>query len=188
MKKLVVIDLDKTFVNVDSFRAFILRHSSLLVLILATIRKCRLITRETFAKWAYSLLEEKLRDETIRERFVIDMSSYVNPSILSIVNEYDENAIKILLSASPNEYVQPLARKYNMIGIGSYWDKGKFYHCYGLNKLKILQRSYPTTQYSYELAISDCLSDRVLLQQFKEGYLYNSGKLTKIKTLISSIS
>jgi phosphoserine phosphatase len=177
MKSLNVIDLDKTLISVDSFREFILKHMGCKTFFWVLLRLFQVVGRQKFAQSIMLVLQEHLDNEKETDEFVRFLHEKIDDDVLVIIKEYsDENTLTVLLSSSPQQYVEKFAKLLGFSGLGSYWRKSEFFHCYGGNKIKLLEENYPRTEYNYNFAISDSESDTELLKMFKNYRLYKGHK------------
>ena len=177
MKKINVIDLDKTLITVDSFRYLILKNINVKLLILCLLRTFGILSADEFARRATRALKTVLDDPFKVERIVVFIKSKINNEILELVkSRSDEQTSNIVISSSPEEYVKVFARELGFEGIGSKFENNRFFRCYGKNKLEILKNLYPEKAFKYNMAISDNESDISLLKCFNEGILLTSGK------------
>ena len=171
MKELNVIDFDKTLIPVDSFRLFVIhgiKKYYVGFILLSLLRSCRIISSSSFKNRIIKLSDCIDRNELYI--FIDNIMELINPSVLKKINSYtNSNTINILCSASPDFYISPIAEKLNMIGKGSYITfDNKFYHMYGINKVKFLLSQFPQSDYTYKFAISDSESDLELLSMFED--------------------
>ena len=96
--------------------------------------------------------------------------------MLIINDNSDSNTIKILCTASPEDYASLLASKLGWECVASHWsnNSNNFIHVYDSNKVSLINEYYPIIEYDYNFAISDSLRDSSLLAQFKKSILYNN--------------
>lgn len=171
MKVLNVVDLDKTLVSVDSFRYLIFSNLNFKLLVLVILRKLKIISRDEFAKRAHRILNYLLLDEEAINKFVHFLTTKINKFVLQEVkNRSGAGQITIILSASPEEYVSRLANQLGFLGIGSHWQGERYFHCFGMNKIKYIKEKFPRKEYIYNFAISDSKQDEQLLHLFKTGF------------------
>lgn len=98
--------------------------------------------------------------------------SALRPDVIQmIVEETDHETVNVLISASPEDYVRQIAQNLGWPCIASELRNGHFIHCYGQNKIKLLQKHFPREKFEYNFAISDSSSDLALLQMFKKHEL-----------------
>ena len=176
-RKINVIDLDKTLVKYDTFRRLVLREirkGKWVFMLLAILRFTRLISANNFKARIQSHLVNNYPTNFFKD-YANDIFQQIDPEVMEIVNRNtDKDTINILLSASPNEYVQPLCKLLNWEGSGSFFDENNnFHHMYGKNKINWVKESFPTADYFYHFAISDCLSDNNMMELFEEKKFWN---------------
>ena len=171
-QRLAVFDLDHTLIRVDSFRTLLaknLANHPMVILDLIT-RALGFCTREVFAERVHRRLELFLTNEEAVEKFVAHLALHVDHVVKNELEKrlsVDEQVI--LLSASPNEYVQQFALQMGFAaGYGSGWRAGAYEHLYGDKKLEFVRKKFPQDQYSWSFAISDSASDFVFLSHFEE--------------------
>jgi len=177
--KIVVVDLDKTLLVVDSFDlllSFQLKKRTVKVALLRILRKFRLISlaqlKELSGKYIYDNLTE---EEKIS--FTMSLNNYINKRILDKINtEYGKSCRIIIISASLNEYVKPFAESIGWEGFGSSKDNstGQFIHLHGKGKSDFLLKYFPPDIYNYQYSISDSQSDLPLLKLFKKYDLFEA--------------
>ena len=122
MKKAVVVDFDKTLVNVNSFELFYkemvrfsIRKYDLPLLWFLTyeigIRKARIITHAELKRRLLVFINDKDLSRFLNE-FVRTLCEHVNNDVLSISQKYKEEGYRIYLStAAPELYVLPFLSK-----------------------------------------------------------------------------
>jgi phosphoserine phosphatase len=175
-QRINVIDLDKTLVNFDTFRELVLReikNGKFAIISLTILRIARLISSSGFKKSVQNYLKKNYPKSFFTD-YAAEIYRQLNPEVIELIKQNtDKDTINILLSASPNEYVQPLYEMLKWQGSGSYFDeKNKFHHLYGIEKLSWLEKFYPNTRYQYYFAISDSKTDYQLLDLFKHNLLF----------------
>jgi len=175
--KINVIDLDNTLVNFDTFRELVLREikkGKFTVISLTFLRIARLISASNFKKSVQIYLLKNYPKSFFTD-YAAEIYRQINPEVMELVNQNTDKAtINILLSASPNDYVQPLFEKLKWQGSGSFFDeKNDFHHLYGNEKVSWLEKFYPEIEYQYNFAISDSKTDREMLELFKEKLYWN---------------
>ena len=184
MKSLNIIDLDKTLIETDSFGEFILRHFNVEISLWILLRLFRIISREKFAEKVIMASVKVLNDDEKICEFINFLRKKINGDILKMIGDYSgENSIILVLSASPQEYVKKFADSLGFDGLGSHWRGGKFFHCYGENKIKLLKENYPPSEYEYNFAISDNDDDINLLNLFKIAFLVKNKKYIPLKKI-----
>lgn len=177
MKLLNVVDLDKTLINVDSFRYLVFKKMNFRLFLLTVLRVFKLISRYRFARGATEILKDVLSDESQIGQIVEYLKSEINRDILQKIQQHStDNSVTVILSSSPQEYVVRFAQEYGFWGSGSCWQGDKYFHCYGENKIKRLSENYPPAEYEYNFAVSDDESDIDLLKMFGNYQHYKRNK------------
>jgi phosphoserine phosphatase len=119
-KKIVVIDLDGTFVSVNSFHKWMLflikqslkKRTLRTLLKLMNIIRCRALKKINHAQMKYAILEisEKIVKEREIEQFVKHLDRVIHQGLLKIVEE--KKAITILATGAPEIYAKKLSQLY----------------------------------------------------------------------------
>ena len=106
------------------------------------------------------------------------------PMLRFIMQNTDEFTINILCTASPEDYVKYLCEKLGWPYISSTLDDNdeNFIHMFGHNKVIAVKKMYPKQKYTYNLAMSDNISDRELLKLFDQSYHIKNGKRVKVNS------
>ncbi|HEY9115417.1 MAG TPA: HAD family hydrolase [Bacteroidales bacterium] len=177
-QKINVIDLDKTLVSFDTFRELVLREikkGKFIVVLLTVLRISRLISSSNYKMRVQKYLQKNY-SKSFFEEYADEIYQKINPKVLALINQNtDKDTINILLSASPDDYVQLLCEKLSWQGSGSYFDeKNKYHHLYGNEKINWIKEFYPAMKFHYNFSISDSKSDRKLLELF-ESKIYFEG-------------
>jgi phosphoserine phosphatase len=171
MKKIVVVDFDKTLLPYDSLRYYVLSRvtiGDLRMLSYVFLRKMRLLTKKNFS---YLISKHFLKAKDITQ-FVNRIYQDIDTLILNKVLAYVDNETEIiLLSASPSVYIEAVAQKIGFVGYGSHLVNGEYLHLCGENKLKFILEKYPTEKYRYVYSISDSEADLPLLNLFEKHEL-----------------
>ena len=171
MKKINVIDLDKTLIPYDSFRSYVvekIKSGNIKVLLFSLLRKLRLLSASEFKRKVILQTSLLINNKDI-EHISLKILNSINSEVYDIIIENTDNeTINILCSASPDVYVKKVAEHFGWIGLGSFFNDKKFYHMWGKNKIKFIKEKYPSNEYIYNFAISDSQSDLQLLMQFKK--------------------
>lgn len=179
MNDLSVFDLDKTLIRCESIQYLMLRHPKMGLLPLIACRLIGGINAADFAAGISNLYAREFSDSAWVERFCSALLKYMDPNIQNLLQS--ASGTKILVSASPQAYVGPLAARLGMVGHGSDFDAhGRFFHYKGEGKLAVLTQLYPQDRFTWHMAVSDAKSDISLLKCFKIGYLYTHNKLQRI--------
>jgi phosphoserine phosphatase len=170
MKTLNVVDLDHTLIKIDSFRILVQRNMGLRMIGLMAGRVTGLLNRSRFSGKAAQLVEPKLHETAYRESFLDELEGQIDSRITAMLSEADgSETTTLILSASPQLYVLPFAKRLGFDGAGSTWEPDGYFHCRGIRKKEYLLRHYPTDQFEYGLAIGDSPSDRPMLDLFERG-------------------
>lgn len=170
MIPLNAVDLDGTLLRTDSLRLLVLRHLDARLVALAGARLLGGLDRAGFAAAASRHLAPVLADAAAMQRFVLELESRLDPDVLALLRaRASGGATTVVLSASPEEYVVPLAHRLGFEGAGSGWRDGRYVHCHGERKRAVLLERFPPARYRYELAIADSGSDEPLLALFSEA-------------------
>lgn len=169
MKKINVIDLDKTLINYDSFRFLIkneIKRLNIKILFKTILRVLKVHDATLFKKNISKILEQK--EHRCFDEFALHLYKTINQDVFKLIqDETDDNTINILVSASPNVYVLPLIKMLQWQGSGSYFDtKGVFIHLFEENKINWLKENFNQSDYIYNFAISDSSTDDKLLEMF----------------------
>lgn len=173
MKKLVVVDFDKTLLPYDSLRYYVLlriKRGDVAVLCYAFFRKIRVLSKKRFS----CLIDKHFSENSVAglvEKFSLDIDKDVLSRILNYV---DDDTQIVLLSASPTIYVEKIALKLGFIGYGSYYCDGEYFYLHGTNKQKFILEKYKKEEYRYVYSIADNKSDLPLLWLFEKYDLINS--------------
>lgn len=175
MKKINVIDLDNTLIPYDSFRMYVIeqiKSGDIILIFLTLLRKVKFISSADYKKKVILYKQLKINIVDINN-IVSKILNSLNQDILEMINKNtDDRTINILCSASPDVYVKKVAENFSWIGYGSFLQGKEFYHMWGENKLKFIERKYPSSKYTYNFAISDSKTDIELLERFKKMVLY----------------
>lgn len=168
---IIVVDLDKTLISVDSLRYLILQNIFYpKVLFYTVLRKLRLINRFFFVKSVFHFIYKK-KDTTYFNTFINEIMQKINKPVFDkVINMADNKTNVILLSASPHYYVSKIAERVDWKGYGSTFESSNNTldnYLYGENKLQFLLKAFPSEKYFYKYAISDSKSDIALLHQFE---------------------
>jgi len=189
-KKINVIDLDST----------LLPHNSLIyyVLLFMKNQRCFLpilyhleqritgnITKEEFLKKFMITARKSTQYEKKVKKFGLSLYDDIRkPMLRFILQNTDESTINVLCTASPEDYVKYLCEKLGWPYISTALDKNdeNFSHMFGHNKVIAVQKMYPKQNYTYNLAMSDNISDRELLKLFDQSYHIKNGKRLRVRS------
>ena len=145
MKKINVIDLDKTLLPYDSFRWLIkreLRRINLFIVFWVIIRKLKLVSGNIFKEKLTTYFGTKYSGfffKSYAEKLYKDLDI----SILKLIDAKTcPETTNVLLSASPNLYVKELISILGWKGCGSYYNGDKYFNMYGENKLLWLEKNF----------------------------------------------
>jgi phosphoserine phosphatase len=181
VKKLVVVDLDKTLISKDSFRLLVQDNLSLTIGFWLCARVLGMVSRSFFAAKVQSLLALTLSDRQYLEDFLGRIGGLIDPRVTKLIDDAAPKEAQILiLSASPHAYVQPFAQRLGFVGEGSRFDQSGYLHLYGQAKRDFVIRNYPSDQYELCLSVSDSESDLPLLSLFQRAYLYKKGRFDAV--------
>jgi len=173
MRDLAVFDLDGTLAPGDSFRSLAFQSSLRRprILLLALGRRMGLLGRAQFAGELHRALHWRLSDPAFVSVLVDEIAGSVDEGRMAEATRWRERgAFTLLLSASPHEYVEPLARRLGFdAGHGSHWSGDRYVHLWGHGKLELIDVAYPAGAYRRAFAVSDAASDDELLAAFDTG-------------------
>ncbi len=189
-KKINVIDLDNTLLPYNSLIhfvwCFIKNRRCFLPLILCLIQRMRgKITKEEYLKKVLITVRKTTHYEKKVKKFGFALYDDIRKPMLRFVEENtDDTTNNILCTASPEDYVKYLCEKLGWTYIGSTLDNNdeNFNHMHGHNKVIAVQKIYPQQEYTYNLAMSDNISDSELLKLFDQSYHIKNGKRVKINS------
>ena len=175
MKKINVIDLDKTLLPYDSFRKYILiflrnKQSAFHILPLAILRKLRLLNLSNFKKGVIRKARKVNNYNDKMKEYSNQLFADIDNSIVETVRSHtDSDTINILCSASPEDYVNHLADLLGWECLASQLDSEKnyFIHMHGQRKVEAIRELYPEDRFRYNFAMSDSQSDEELLMAFE---------------------
>ena len=179
MRRINVIDLDSTLLPYDSFGWLVkseLKKFDLFVWWFSVLRVLRLASSLEFKK-AMTLHWLKKYDDDFLDNYANKIYKDLDKKVLELVDSNTlTDTINVLLSASPDLYVQKVAKLLKWTGRGSYFDKESFVNLYSQEKVNWISTKYPLSQYEYYFAISDSESDNKLLDIFKKSILWKNDK------------
>jgi phosphoserine phosphatase len=178
-QKLNVIDLDNTLLPYDSFRKYIFLflknpRTSFHFAFLLFQRKFRLINASYFKKHIVKAARKTPGYNQRMKSFATQLHHDISASVICQINENtDGNTKTLLCTASVEDYVKYLSDLLGWEYVCSMLnEKGEnFIHMYGDNKITEIQKLYPPEKYYYNFAISDSISDEVLLKKFNTSIL-----------------
>lgn len=184
MEKINVIDLDKTLVPFDTFRLFILEEImdrlNIRIFLITALRRLKMISTSSFKARVIEEISGK-KNPILELNFGYKMYDLIDEKILKIIDqETDAETINVLVSASPNFYVQKIIDLLGWQGSGSYFDESKcFVHLYGSNKISWVLKHFDPDKYVYNFAVSDSDSDKELLRMFQKSLIWKQTKHIK---------
>lgn len=177
-QKINVIDLDKTLIPFDSYRALVMErlwrgpHRAALVWQMF-LRASQFSDRSQLAHGLYNILVTQMGPTKQFVGYAQSLFERIDPLVIELVNQHTEpQTVNIIVSASPEDYVRPLAEMLGWRGHGSKIQAGRFRHLYGKAKTELVRENYPECDYEYHFAISDSESDMNLMQLFRHYRLY----------------
>ncbi|MHA1396065.1 MAG: hypothetical protein ACTSRZ_21380 [Promethearchaeota archaeon] len=171
MKKINVIDLDKTLIPFDSFKKYILtfiKKGKILLILLIILRKLRILSLVSFKKYVTVLCRKSKNYDAIMNQLAINLYEQIDKDIYEKVMKYsDNNTINILSTASLEDFANRLAKMLGWECISTSVSQNYIVHNYADNKIKNLKKRYPRSKYIYNFSISDDKKDINLLNLFK---------------------
>jgi phosphoserine phosphatase len=142
------------------------------------------ITKEEFIKKIMIIARKTTHYEKKVKKFGLSLYDDIRkPMLRYILQNTDESTINILCTASPEDYIKYLCKeKLGWPYISTTLDNNdeNFIHMFGHNKVLAVQKMYPKQNYTYNLAMSDNISDRELLKLFDKSYLIKDGKRVRV--------
>lgn len=180
MKKINVIDLDETLIQYDSFRQYVLiflgnKQTSFHILLSVFFRKLRLLNSSAFKKRVIRISRKVDNYNEKMKEFSQQLFSDIDDSVAETIRSYtNSDTINILCSASPDDYVQYIAKSLGWECVSSQLDSEEnyFVHMYGQKKVEEIRRLFPEETYRYNFAISDSQSDEELLKAFETSVMW----------------
>ncbi len=174
MAELYIIDFDKTLINIDSFRAYqeIFRKSRLhniIADILSITAYLKLIPLVQYKMLVLKYCTTNY-DAKIFNSFLL---LHVNEKVLRYLNNSKEIEYMVI-SASPQyylvEFINNCLKIYCLVS-GSAFDGDTVVHPYKHDKVKALEKKYPSYRDFNVTVFTDSLSDRALLDIADKIYL-----------------
>jgi phosphoserine phosphatase len=170
---LIVVDFDNTLIPFDSFRRFVffwMKHIPIFTGIILLLRLFRLLGVADFKKML--ILSVRKRKYFTFQNIVFSdflFKSIDSEVVQKIRNEARDNTTILLLSASPDLYINKVGEKLGFKAKGSYFNSNnQFIHLFGFQKIEYLRNEFPEEQYCYLYAISDSFTDLEMLKLFKK--------------------
>ncbi len=178
IENLIVVDFDKTLVPFDSFRKFIflwIKKYPFSLFSILILRKLKILSVGNFKKLIIKRVVRNRKFALINDTFSNSLFEAVNTDVKKkIINELQQNTTVLLLSASPDVYVEKVGNKLGYKAKGSFFDLDqRFVHLFGSLKIEYLKKHYPRERFNYLYAISDSNSDIELLNMFIKSDLLN---------------
>jgi phosphoserine phosphatase len=175
MKRLNLIDLDKTLIPFDSFRLLIkeqVYQGDLYTCFLLVLRTTRLISSGRFKRFFILHLKKQPVFEKRMEAFATEIVGSVRSEILEMIEKHSgPETVNIIFSASPQEYVEKIAQRLGFTGFGSTFENNTYIELKGNQKIIRLQTLFPDNKFHYQFAISDSRDDRNLINLFENHIL-----------------
>jgi len=189
-KKINVIDLDSTLLPYNSLILFgwrFIRNRQCFtpLLLYLTQRMTGKITKDDYLKKILITARKSRQYEEKVKKFGLSLYDDIRkPMLRFILENTDESTINILCTASPEDYVKYLCEKLGWPYISSTLDNNdeNFIHMFGQNKVIAVQKMYPKQKYTYNLAMSDNISDRELLKLFDKSYHIKNATRVRVRT------
>lgn len=181
MKKINVIDLDKTLIPFDSLFYFIialLKTKELFaVLSFIFLRLTRVYDNTALKeKMLIKFRESKKRNE-ILEKLKNRIIRNLDNNVISLVQKKsDLDTINVLCSASPAVYVKLIGEHLGWHTIASDFYDEEYVNMRGKKKILFINKQFPQSTYKYNFAISDSKEDLDLLKLFDHYVLKKSKK------------
>ena len=190
IKKINVIDLDSTLLPYNSlihfgWRFMKNRRCFIPLLLYLTQRMTGKITKDMYLKKILITARKSTQYENKVKKFGLSLYDDIRkPMLRFILENTDESTINILCTASPEDYVKYLCEKLGWPYISSTLDNNdeNFIHMFGQNKVIAVQKMYPKQNYTYNLAMSDNISDRELLKLFDKSYHIKNATKVRVRT------
>lgn len=170
---LIVTDLDGTLIPGDSLRALLVRQlregpwrlslfawaAARAIGLASSARLMAAIVRSLRARPDYAQFVRSLA-AGIRDRLDADL--------ITDVQSQAPGATMVLCSASPADYVAPLARMLGWEAVCSSVEAdGRVFRCHGGAKRDAILLRYPPTRYRYVLSVADSSADQPLQEMFE---------------------
>lgn len=179
---IIVVDLDKTLLKVDSFPKWIFFHLRLasvsnpllfLHLLMLTVRRAfRTIGHVQFKRKMMELLDRS----DWNELFAKNLSKHINMEVIQYLKGHDRAKI-VLSTAAPSQYVQYLL-PYLSVGFDSVFastlQHDSIFDNWGPNKVRSFQGKYATC----DLLITDHRDDLPMMQLSTKTILVNPSETT----------
>lgn len=174
MRDLSVFDLDGTLIMVDSFARLVRREARRpRVALAAALRASRLLDGDAFAARAHAALGSVLADPAYVARFLDEMEPHLDRQVVGRIGACrSDGHLLVLVSASPDDYVRPFAKRLGFDEAhGSRHTAGGYRRLHGPEKLRLVDESYPREHFRRVFAIGDSDSDMALFATFERHEL-----------------
>lgn len=169
---LIVADFDKTLIPYDSFRKYCfhwIRYKPVTISFIILMRKLRIISNASFKKNITRICSSRKNsiriDEAFSKKVYIDIDNIL---LKKLQKRLPKNGELVIISASPNQYMQHFEHLLGIKTFGSYFKDRVFIHLYGEAKKKFVLTQYPKSDFHYLYSVSDSKSDLHLLKEFEE--------------------
>jgi len=171
VKKINVIDLDKTLIPFDSFKKYILtflKKGKIYLIFPIILRKLRILSLVSFKKYVTDLCRKSKNYDAIMNQLASSLYDQIDKDVLDKISKYsDSDTINILSTASLGDFSEKLAEMLGWECISTSVSKKYIFHNYADNKIKNLKERYPRSKFIYNFSISDDKKDYSLLKLFK---------------------
>ena len=170
MKKLFVLDFDKTLIPYDSWNLFlrkVFRKSPLRIGVVLFFRALGLISRKEMKRRITDVVTNGDGWKSFSREFVRGMAKDIQfPS--QLLEGGDDRQV-VVLTASPMCYMCYLNEflDFECVVAGSDYFDDKYTEMRGEQKCRYLHSFFPPEQYKYEYALSDSDSDMVWMKEFE---------------------
>jgi HAD superfamily phosphoserine phosphatase-like hydrolase len=172
MKSLCVFDLDGTLIPYDSFgrivRPILAQRPSLLIQ--AVLRRLGFISRSQFAERSHRAFRQSTPNTEDLDAIARKIVGDVPLERRRLIDSWRQrDGHLVLLSASPDDYVQLVGRHLGFDAtFGSHWENNQYRHLHGDAKRRFIDERFPATEWERTFAIADQESDEPLLKEFRE--------------------
>ena len=172
------LDLDKTLLTKDSSLLFIKKHYNMSILYNSVLRKLRFHTKKYFYSQLTLQCKQILSSEKL-DIFVKDLKAFLNKEIFEFAkSKKSEGYQVVVVTSSPNYYVEPLVNSIGFENISSHYDdNGNFIFLHDIEKYNQISFRYPASDYNYDIGISDNDSDLIISQYFKNWIKYEPNSM-----------
>ena len=180
-------DFDKTIYNGDAtidFYLYCLKNKKTIISLLPVqilgmvLYKLKIKEKEYFKEKFFSFLKKVPNIDLYVENFWKENKSKIKKWYLE-----QKESTDVIISASPEFLLQPIAKELNVNLIATLVDKktGKFlsYNCYGKEKVKRYKQEYKNKKISK--FYSDSLSDLPMMKIAKKAYIVKGNNIKEYK-------